>query len=86
MNYYKVSYELSPKGGYVYPESARGVVWQNAHYHYSEQVMIGITEKELATVGQQVIKLAKEEATGLIKEFQASFPPPPEEEKTQGPQ
>ena len=80
MNYYKVNYQYSDRGEYLYPSNAHGVVWSKVHYHFTECSMIGETEQALEEDGDQVKKLAKKDAMALIKEYAKTFPQPPEDD------
>ena len=80
MKYYKVIYKIGANKELVYPFSCKGVVWNLAQYHYTENVMIGRTESEVEADGVEVVELTEEEALSLIEEFKKSYPEIPEEE------
>lgn len=82
MKFFKVRYQIGPHGEYIYPPGVAKVVWRSAYYHYTEKVMIGETDRQLAADGDAVIELEKAEALAEIDEFQKSVPTPPEEPPT----
>jgi hypothetical protein len=78
MNYYKISYSINEKNERVYPKKMKGVAFSMTQDHASEQVMVGATESNLEEDGQGIVALTPDDAETLIKEFQDSFPKPPE--------
>jgi hypothetical protein len=78
MNYYKISYSTNDKNERVYPNKMKGAVFSMTQDHASEQVMVAATQSNLEEDGQGIVALTPDDAETLIKEFQDSFPKPPE--------
>ena len=75
MKYYKIRYHQTPQGDHLYPENARGAVWQDACYHTTDHVMIAGTETVIEPDGNDMVLLTKKEAAALSTEFRKSLPP-----------
>ena len=74
MPHYQVRYSLGPNNEYEYPKSVAGTVWKSVVYHYSDRVMVGETDSEIAAGGKEAVGLTPDQAAKLEKEYRSSYP------------
>jgi len=80
MRYYRVIYRLGENNERIYPSSIKEAVWNMTQYHFTDNVMIGGTEKKVEADGVEVVELTEEMGLSQIEEFKNSYPKIPEED------
>ena len=78
MAHHLVRYSIGANNEQLYPKSVSGVVWKSTVYHYTDRVMIGETDSDVAASGEEVVALKRDRAAKLAKEYRSSYPQPKE--------
>jgi hypothetical protein len=73
MGHYRIRFKIGPNNEYVYPKAIARAVWRSSIYHPTEPIMVGDTEDQLQTEGQEIVELSPEDALKLREEWEAEY-------------